>query len=127
MSKAGKHACTQKSSRKPPAIKNEVIARRVLGQTKTRIAKDLGIAINTASSIIDLSGVDRMLDSARLGCAGLAQKAVTVVDEKLDKKSESAAFRLLEGVGVLGGKESGGGTTNISYSFTVYKGRDDAP
>lgn len=91
-------------STKAPALKNEVIVRRAMGQSKSVIAKQLKIAPNTVASIVALSNIDDMLESGRLSVHQLIPKSVNVMDERLDKGSESAAIEILRGTGVLKSK-----------------------
>ena len=91
--------------RKPPALKAEVIVRRVNSQSKSKIAHDLGITRPTVTRILEESNIEQYLVSGQLQCARLIPKAVNVVSDRLDKGSENAAFKLLEGIGVLGGTQ----------------------
>lgn len=91
-----KSSILRKSSRKSPAIKNEIVARRLMGQNKTQIARDLGIAKNTVSSVIELNDVDRMLEDGRIGTMQRVPEALKTLDVRLEKNSESAALWLLD-------------------------------
>lgn len=82
-------------SRKPQAIKNAVIVKRVNGQSKSSIARDLGIAVNTVNGIIEQSDIEKQLQDGLSQCANLISKSVKVIDQRLDKGSESAAFGIL--------------------------------
>lgn len=89
-------------SSKPPAVKAAVLIKRSQGVTKSQIARDLEITRPTVNAIIEESDLDRQLSSGVLLCSTLIPKAIGVVDQRLEKGSEAAAFRLLEGIGVLG-------------------------
>ena len=93
-------------SRKPQAVKTAVLAKRVNGANKAQICRDLGIAKNTVNRILDESDIDAQLESGTAQACRLIPKAIKVVDDRLSKGSENAAFRLLEGVGVLGEKRN---------------------
>lgn len=95
---------TVKKRRKtiPPSVKTEVVARRVQHQRITTIANEVGITRPTVYKILKESNIDELLESGRLGIARLIPKAIDVVDQRLTKGSESAAFGVLNGIGVLG-------------------------
>lgn len=90
---------------KPPQVVNEVIIRRAMGQSRNMIAKDLGIAQNTVTSIVALENIDQLIQDGRLSVARLIPKSVNVLDQRLDKGSESAATTILSGIGVLKSKQ----------------------
>ena len=89
-------------SRKAPAIQAAILAKRAIGTSKRQIAKEMRISPNTVSSVIELSDFDSQLTSGRTLCAELIPSSVKVVKHRLAQNSETAAFRLLEGIGVLG-------------------------
>jgi hypothetical protein len=103
-SKPAKQPVQRKSSMKAPVIQAAVIARRSIGQSKKKIANELGIAQNTVTSIIGLNSIEDHVEAGRLSIAGLIPKSVNVIDYRLDKNSETAAFKVLEGIGVLRSK-----------------------
>jgi|SRR5579859_133176 len=72
-------------SRKAPAIKTAVILSRVEGKPWSHIAKDLGIAVNTAKAIVEESDVDRQLSTAHALSTTLLPKAIQAVEKTLDK------------------------------------------
>src|SRR6202035_4756441 len=82
-------------SMKPPAVKAAIIAKRANGEDTTKIAKDLGITRNTTRKIIAESNIDRLIESAEVGAAHLIHKSINVLDQRLDKCSESAATFIL--------------------------------
>ena len=91
-----------RKSIKAPIVKGQVLLRRAQGQPKSRIAKDLGMAHNTVTSILREADFDGQIARGQALCSTLVTKAVDVVDQRLTKGSENAAFKLLEGIGVLG-------------------------
>lgn len=91
-----KNSALRSRSIKAPAVKTEIIARRVQGQSRTKIAKEMGIAPNTVSSIVALSNIDSMMEDGRLGAMKRLPKALDVLDVRLEKNSESAAIWLLD-------------------------------
>ena len=89
-------------SRKAPAIQAAILAKRAIGTSKRQIAKDMQISPNTVTSVIELSDFDAKLTDGRSLCAELIPASVRVVKHRLAQNSENAAFKLLEGIGVLG-------------------------
>jgi hypothetical protein len=57
----------------------------------------------------------------------LIPKALDVVDKRLDKGSESAAFGILNPLVLKPNERASGSTTNITYNFAIMQGRKDAP
>lgn len=86
----------RKSTRKAPAIKNAVVAKRLAGESNAKISRDLGIAVNTVKSIARLTDVDRMQEDGRIGAMQRIPKALQTLDVRLEKNSESAAIWLLD-------------------------------
>ena len=89
-------------SRKAPAIQAAILAKRAIGTSKRQIAKEMQVSPNTVTSIIELSDFDAKLTDGRTLCAELIPASVRVVKHRLAQNSENAAFKLLEGIGVLG-------------------------
>jgi len=106
-------------STKPQAVKTAVIAKSLDGQPKRRIAKDLGITTNTVRSILKESQIDSLLEAGTIQCARLIPKSVEVINRRLDKDSETAAFRLLEGIGVLGPNATKQGSSPMHASVQL--------
>ena len=104
---------------KPIAVQATVIAKTILGESKTQIGKDLGIARNTVTGILEDSDIERQIVEGTLACANLIPESVRVVRHRLKKNSEHAAFRILEGIGVLGAKgdNSQGNTVNLTVQI----------
>src|ERR1700681_1555762 len=93
------------STTKPPAVKNEIVARRMQGQSKAMIARELDVAEHTVTSILPPTDIDAWIQDGRLSVARLIPKSVNVLDQRLDKCSESAATTILSGIGVLRSKQ----------------------
>jgi hypothetical protein len=119
----------RKRSIKPPAVKNEVVARRSLGQTKTQIARDLGIAVNTVSSIVALSDIDAIMEDGRLGTMKRVPQALKTLDVRLEKNSENAALWLLDKC--FEGKDLGSkrmvGDVTLNQTLQVLLRADETP
>jgi hypothetical protein len=95
-----------RKSHKSPSIKAAVVARRVQGESKSKIARDLRISRNTVTGILEGSDIEQFLEAGRDQCARLNPKAVRAVEKTLDKGDGALGLRFLEGVGVLGPESS---------------------
>jgi hypothetical protein len=84
-----------KRSTKPATIKNAIIARRASGESKAQIARELDIATNTVSSILELSDFERMRENGDLATHKLIPKSVAVLDTRLDLVDLDAAKYVL--------------------------------
>jgi hypothetical protein len=86
----------RRSTRKAPAVKNAVVAKRLAGESTAKISRDLGIAVNTVRNITNLTDVDRMMEDGRAGAMNRVPAALKTLDVRLEKNSESAALWLLD-------------------------------
>jgi hypothetical protein len=92
----------KRKSNKSPSEKAAVIARRVQGETKTKIAADLHMAHNTVTTILEEADLDEQILAGRASCVSLIPEAVTAVQYGLRKGDGNLGVRFLEGVGVIG-------------------------
>jgi len=58
--------------------------------------------MNTVKAILEESNVDKLVESGRVQVCNLIPESIRVVKHRLEKNSETAAFKVLEGIGVLG-------------------------
>ena len=86
----------QRRSRKAPGIKAEVITRRVQGQSKRSISKDLGITRNTVATILEESHIEQHLQTYQVQSVELVPEALRVMKVRLAANSENAAIKTLE-------------------------------
>jgi hypothetical protein len=93
---ATKRKYKPRSTIKSQAIQNAVIAKHVAGTSKLQISKDLQLAPNTVSSILDLSNVDEVMGDGRLQTLRRVPAALRTLDARLEKNSENAALWLLD-------------------------------
>jgi hypothetical protein len=85
-----------RSSRKAPAIKTSVIVKRLQGQDKTSISRELGIARNTVTAILEENDVERIMQDGQSQTLRRVPAALDVLDVRLEKNSENAALWLLD-------------------------------
>jgi hypothetical protein len=100
--KVSNRAYKPKRTLKAPTTQSAIMTRRALGQSKRQISKELGVAVNTVTNVLELNDFDAKLTDGRSLCAELIPASVRVVKHRLAQNSENAAFKLLEGIGVLG-------------------------
>lgn len=87
---------------KSPAIQAQVLAKRVTGDSKAKIARDLGMAVNTVTSIIELTDFEREIEAGRISCVKLIGKGAQAIEKAFDKGDGALAVRMFEGLGILG-------------------------
>jgi hypothetical protein len=83
-------------TRKAPTIQNAVLAKRANGSSKAKISKELGIAHNTVTNILELSNFDRSLDLERQNSLELIPLAIRTAKHRLSQNSENMAIKVLE-------------------------------
>jgi hypothetical protein len=106
-----KDAKSQKrKSNKPKAVQAAVIAKRVLGDSQRRIAKDLGISRSTVGVILSEAELDQFVQHGKSGLAELIPDAVTTYGSGV-KSNVDRAESFLERMRVLPAKESSGSLT----------------
>lgn len=86
---------------KPPVVQAAVAAKRLAGDSKAKIARDLGLHRETVRVILDDAELDTLVKRGRSGVRQLIDKAVHVYDVHLDSLNHTVATRVLEGTGVL--------------------------
>jgi predicted transcriptional regulator len=96
------------TSRKPEATKQAVVAKRLQGESKREISRDLGIARETVDNILDESNVEAALAQWRRDYLKLVPAALGVVKRMFENNAEgpvdkdlfTAALQVLKGTGV---------------------------
>jgi hypothetical protein len=93
----------QRRSRKPPHVKQAVLAKAMIGTSNNQIAKDLDIDPSTVKAILNSSQIQEHVQHLRSDMVlnGDLVKSVRVMRQKLNKGSESAATTILRGFNVL--------------------------
>jgi hypothetical protein len=86
----------QRKSRKAPGLKADVITRRVQGQSKRSISKDLGITRGTVATILEESHIEQHLETYQAQSVELVPEALRVMKVRLSMNSENAAIKTLE-------------------------------
>jgi hypothetical protein len=83
-------------SLKPPAIQSAVLAKRANGSSKRQISKDLGVAFNTVTNILELNNFDANLDAERKESLSLIPLARAAVKARLEKNDGAIGIKVLE-------------------------------
>jgi hypothetical protein len=81
---------------KPPAIQSAILAKRASGSSKAKIAKELGMAVNTVTNVLELNDFDRSLEVEQRTSLALIPRAIQVAHDRLSKGSENMAIKVLE-------------------------------
>lgn len=88
---------------KPKSVQTAIAAKRISGASKRQIARDLGIAVNTVTNIVELNNIDTAIEQYRRDAVALAPLAITAVRTDLEIPGNGMlGLRVLESVGVLG-------------------------
>ena len=83
---------------------NEVIKRRIRGDSKTEIAKALGISRTTVHAILDKAQTEEAIVAARGQLLGMADIAIKRVEQSIKSSKREgldASLAVLKGLGVL--------------------------
>jgi hypothetical protein len=91
-----RRAYKPKKTLKPPAIQSAILAKRANGSSKAKIAKELGMAINTVTNVLELNDFDKNLQTEQAQSLKLIPKAIQVAHDRLSKGSENMAIHVLE-------------------------------
>lgn len=100
--KKPRYTVKRKSTIKSKSIQTAVTVRRLDGQSKVQIAKDLGIAQNTVTSILALNSVEEQIAEARKGTIALAPLAIAAVQQQIEKGDGDLGYKVLTGIGAIG-------------------------
>jgi hypothetical protein len=94
--KPTERAYKPKRTLKAPAVQSAILAKRANGHSKAKISKELGIAVNTVTNVLELNDFDRTLQSEQKESLKLIPRAIGVMHDRLTKGSENAAIHVLE-------------------------------
>jgi hypothetical protein len=98
---------------KPIAVQTAVIAKYSAGENKTNISKDLDITRGTVNSILSSHDIEQYLLEGRSDCVRMIPRSIRVIDQRLEKGSETAALAILRGTQVLVNAPLAANQTNI--------------
>jgi len=85
-----------------PTKKIAIFAKRASGASKGAISRDLGIAFNTVTKVLNENDFDRVVEQGRWDSVKLIPVALKGLELSMSKGDGSTCIRFLEGVGVLG-------------------------
>jgi len=109
-----------RKSIKAPAIQSAVLAKRANGESKRKISKDLDIAYNTVTSVIDLNQFDEALAKNQASSIALIPQAIRVAEHRLAQNSENMAIKVLENtIWPLNGKGAKGMKAGDSLFLSI--------
>lgn len=112
-SKPRKHSVVRKSTNKPKPLQRAIAAKRLNGESKLKIARDLGVSRNTVTSVIALNNVEQGLSTVEVEIAdqiaeyrrravALAPLAIQAIADQVTNGDGDLGLRLLERTGVVG-------------------------
>ena len=84
-----------------PALREAALVRYLSGETKSAIARALGIDRKTVYTWIDQSQIPQHIEHGRARVAQMIPRSCEVLHTRLGKGSETAALAVLRGTGVL--------------------------
>jgi hypothetical protein len=89
-------------STKAPAIMGAVLAKRAVGESKAKIARELRISHNTVDAIIKQTDFDAKIAEGRAQAVELIPEALSGAQKAFAKGDGATSCRFLEGLRVLG-------------------------
>jgi hypothetical protein len=119
-------AIKTRKSRKAPIVQQAVIAKSLIGTTKSQIARDLNISRGTVDGILSNAEIEQHVLNGRSDCVRMIPRSVRVIDQRLQKGSETAALAILRGTQVLTNQQPAAITNNIQANtwITMRQQRD---
>jgi len=113
-------------SKKSESVKRSVIAKRLQGESKRKISRDLSIHRETVDNILDESQVEASLAQWKRDYLQLVPKALSIVtrlledaqDGPVDKDLFGAALQVLKGTGVHEERTRSQNNVKISKDLT---------
>jgi len=94
-------ATKQRRSTKHPTIQTAVIAKALIGESKTNIAKDLEITRGTVTAILNQTDIAHQVEIGRSRAVSLIPRSLDVAEYRLSKNDGSMALGILRGTQVL--------------------------
>jgi hypothetical protein len=85
-----------------PAKKIAILAKRASGASKGAISRDLGIAFNTVTKVLNENDFDRVVEQGRWDSVRLIPVALKGLELSMSKGDGNTCNRFLENVGVTG-------------------------
>lgn len=117
---------TKAKSKKPESIKQAVVAKRLQGESKRQISRDLEIHRETVDNILDESQVEASLAQWKRDYLQLVPKALVIVTRMLDdaqagpvdRDQLGAALQVLKGTGVHEERTRSQNNVKVSQDLT---------
>jgi len=111
-------------STKPLQVKMAVVTARALGQSKMKIAKDLGITDRTVTAILKEQNYEGLVAGAKYGMNTLAFDSVEAIAHHVGKKNLKAAMYVLDKTVFV--EEASGKTFQQNLQVNVHIPRPDS-
>lgn len=114
---------TPLATRKAPAVQHAVANLRMAGMSLREIASKLSLSVNTVRKLITMTDVDTCVKSLESQCFDIAPKAIKTIGKAVESNPDHA-FRLIEGLGVLGKDRANHASNNVNVNVLGLVGRD---
>lgn len=104
----------KRNSRQSEPVKAAIVAKRTIGESKAKIAKDLQICESTVTDVLDSCDFKELIQDGKIRVMRMIPKACIAFDQALDEGDVSVATTVLKGCGVLETEQQ----ANLSASVT---------
>lgn len=85
-----------------PSKKIAILAKRAAGESKASISRDLHVAHNTVTKVLNETDFEQAVSEGRFGCVKLIPRAINGLGMAMDKGDGATCNRFLENIGVVG-------------------------
>lgn len=101
---------------KPPIVQAAVIAKHMLGESKTQIAEDLGMGRNTVTAILGDAELNQIVAQGKADIYRMIPEAVAGIRKAIKRgKTTEEAQLVLRSTGVLVPEQSGAPSVNVNF------------
>lgn len=101
---------------KSPSVQAAVIAKHMIGESKSQISEDLGISRVTINNILSDTEVATILAEGKSSVIRLIPKSVKALERAIKRgKTTEEAQLVLRSTGVLAPEQSGAPSVNVNF------------
>jgi hypothetical protein len=104
----------KRKSRQDSVTQTAVTAKYLIGESKSKIAEDLGLARGTVAAILSAPEMEQTVISGRSRAVSLIPRSLDVAEYRLSKNDGSMALGILRGTQVLQNQPVIANQTNIN-------------
>jgi predicted transcriptional regulator len=104
------------ASNKPPIVQAAVIAKHMLGESKTQIAEDLGMSRVTINGILNETELNDIVMRGKADVYRMIPEAISGIRKAIKRgKTTEEAQLVLRSTGVLAPEQSGAPSVNVNF------------